>query len=180
MECHERTVVRLVKFLVQGNVNPALSEEQHYHYLGVPNESLESLAVKMGEHLQQIDSSLLAPWQILDAYHTFIQLFAAYTLCASDCQKKHLKKLCGELVKIAWKVCNLTTRATTNFVFARRMTPPEIITSAQLFSIVHRTIHHPTMEKETDLFLSGSMDGDLANSGNNLLSGAGPVQMQVG
>ena len=35
--------------------------------------------------------------------HTFIQPFAAYTLCASDCQKKHLKKLCGELVKIALK-----------------------------------------------------------------------------
>ena len=104
--------------IVHGNVIHALSEEQHYRYLGVPNESLESLAVKMGEHLQQIDSSLLAPWQILDAYHTFIQSFAAYTLCASDCQKKHLKKLCGELVKIAWKVWNLPTRGTTNFVFA--------------------------------------------------------------
>ena len=120
MECHKRPVVRPVEFLVQENVNPALSEKQHYRYLGVPNESLESMAVKMGEHLQQIDSSLLAPWQILDAYHTFIQPFAAYTLCANDCQKKHLKKLCGELVKIAWKVYNLLTRATTNFVFADR------------------------------------------------------------
>ena len=64
--------------------------------------------------------------------------------------------------------------------FPRRMTPPEIITSAQLFSIVHRTIHHPPMEKETDLFVSGSMDGHLANSDNNLLSGPGPVQMQDG
>ena len=105
-------------------------------------------------------------------------------------------------------VCNLPTQATTNFVFddrlaggldfinvnidadiqtvtdclhaflPRRMTPPEIITSAQLFSIVHRTIHHPPTKKETDLFLSGSMETP-ATAGRYLLSGPGPVQMQV-
>ena len=35
MECRKRPVVRSVEFLVQGNVIPALSEEQHYRYLGV-------------------------------------------------------------------------------------------------------------------------------------------------
>ena len=201
MECRKCPVVRSVKFLVQGNVIPALSEEQHYCYLKVPiglyrlNESLESLAVKMGEDLQRIDSSLLAPWQKLDAYCTFIQPCAAYTLRAGDCQKKHLKKLRGELVRIARTICNLPTRATTNFVFADRrggglgfidinidadiqtvtqavrtlFSPDDttrIIASAQLTSVVHRTIHCPPTE-ETDLFVSGSMDGDLANSGNS-------------
>ncbi|XP_071794611.1 uncharacterized protein [Asterias amurensis] len=42
-----------------------------------------------------------------------------------------------------------------------------IIASAQLTSVVHRTIHRAPTAEDIDLFLTGSMDGDLSNSGNS-------------
>ena len=202
LECRRGTTVRAVDFSVQGNIIPALTEEQHYRYLGVPiglyrtDNSLETLVTKMTEDIHRIESSLLAPWQKLDAYRTFIQPCAAYTLRAGDCLKKHLKSLRGELVKTARKVCNLPTRATTNYIFAdrragglgfidpnidadiqtvtqavRMLSSPDDTTRsiaiAQLSSVVHRTIHRPPTEEEADQFMSGSMEGDLANSGNS-------------
>ena len=202
LDCRSHPPVQQGAFTIQGNAIPALTEEQHYRYLGVPiglyrtGADLETLATKMADDLQRVESSLLAPWQKLDAYRTFIQPCAAYVMRAGECQKKPLKRLRGELVRTARKICNLPTRAATNFVFAdrragglglidpnvdadiqtvtqavRMLSSPDDTTRtvavAQLTSVVHRTIHRPPTEEEADQFLSGSMEGDLANSGNS-------------
>ena len=66
LECRRGTKVRPTEFTVQGNVIPALKEEEHYRYLGVTvglyrsDDSLDSLVTKMTEDIQRIESSLLA------------------------------------------------------------------------------------------------------------------------
>ena len=42
-----------------------------------------------------------------------------------------------------------------------------IIASAQVTSVVHKTIHRAPTAEDIDLFLTGSMDSDLINSSNS-------------
>ena len=113
-------------YQVQGGGIPALTEEEHYRYLGVPiglyrsGESLEALVAKMTEDIGKVESSLLAPWQKLDAIRTFVEPCASYVLRAGDCRKASLRRLRSVIVKTVRKVCSLPTRATTNYVFADR------------------------------------------------------------
>ncbi len=66
-------------FQVEGKEIPALSEHEHYRYIGIPigmirdDDNLESLADDLCNNLERINSTLLAPWQKLDAIKTFKQ-----------------------------------------------------------------------------------------------------------
>ena len=200
LDCRRGVQVHDTAFIVQDNAIPVLTEEQHYRYLGVPigvyrtDVDLEQLVTKMTDDIQRIESSLLAPWQKLDAIRTFVQPCLAYALRAGDCRKKSLRRLRSNLVRTARKVCHLPTRATTNYIFADRRagglgfidpnvdadiqtvtqavrmlssqdTTTRAMATRELSSVVHRTIHRPPTEDEADAFLSGSMEGDLSNSG---------------
>ena len=97
-------------------------------------------------------------------------------------------------MKTVRKVCNLPTRATTNYVFADRrwavwvcwiptgmltikqsrrqsvsLSSPDDtvrgVATQQLTSVVRRTLHRVPTAAGSIQFMSGSMEGDLANFG---------------
>lgn len=202
LTCRNGTRVLPKNFVVQGQPIPALREEAHYRYLGTPiglyrsDEDVIRLTEKMTSDLDVIASSLLAPWQKLDAIKTFVQPCLSFTMRAGETQKKHLNKLSSALIRAVKKICCLPTRASNSFIFADRSagglglqhisTEADIqtITQAmrmlscadktvstialtQLRSVVHRTIKEAPTDDHMDQYLSGSMDGPLANSGNS-------------
>ena len=81
LDCRSHPPILPGAFTIQGNAIQALTEEQHYRYLGVTiglyraGDDLPGLADKMVDDLRRVESSLIAPWQKLDAYRTFIQPF---------------------------------------------------------------------------------------------------------
>jgi hypothetical protein len=76
--------------LVQGESISALDREDHYHYHGVPIglipniSDLQKLVDDLTSKLEKIKTSLLAPWQKLNAIRTFIQPCLTYALRSTD------------------------------------------------------------------------------------------------
>ena len=66
-----------------------LGKNEYYLYLGYPAcvnytcQPIISLVQKMTDDLHLLDNSILAPWQKIDAYKTFIQLAAQFALRTS-------------------------------------------------------------------------------------------------
>lgn len=69
-------------FLIQGTSLTSLENRQSYRYLGV--------SVGLVHNIDDLPTSLLAPWQKLDAIRTFIQPCLTYALRAGDPLKKSL------------------------------------------------------------------------------------------
>ncbi len=113
---------------VQGKEIPALSEHEHYRYLGIPIgmirdvDNLESLVDDLCNDLERISSSLLAPWQKLDAIKTFVQPCLTFALCAGEPQKASLTKYRKKLIEVVRSICNLPLRATSHIIFASAKT----------------------------------------------------------
>uniref|UniRef100_A0A8C4R587 Reverse transcriptase domain-containing protein n=1 Tax=Eptatretus burgeri TaxID=7764 RepID=A0A8C4R587_EPTBU len=146
--CREGVRVGDVSFPIQGRLMPALSREEHYRYLGTPigvyrdDEDVCSLVTNMMADVLKIKQSLLAPWQKLNAIHTFVQPCLSFTLRA-DIQT----------------VVQAVRMLSSNGLSLRS------IATQQLLSVVHRMIHRVPVESDVDKFLSRSMEGPLANSG---------------
>ena len=83
-------------FKVQDKVIPALNQEEHYRYLGVPigvihnTDIVRYMNFDLSEDLAKIEQSLLAPWQKLDAIRSFIQPCLTFILRAGCALKKSL------------------------------------------------------------------------------------------
>jgi hypothetical protein len=113
-------------FKVQGRVIPSLSEHEHYRYLGVPIgmvrnvENLDKLVDQLCNDLDSINSSLLAPWQKLDAIRTFIQPCLTFALRAGEPLKSSLINYRKKLVEIVRSIMHLPTRASSCIIFASR------------------------------------------------------------
>jgi hypothetical protein len=113
-------------FLIQGESINALNQEDHYRYLGVPIglipniTDLQKLVDDLTSKLEKIETSLLAPWQKLDAIRTFIQPCLTYALRSTDPTTKSLQSYRSQLIKTIRTVCYLPTRATTHYVFASK------------------------------------------------------------
>ncbi len=116
--------IQLHKFTVQGKDIPVLKEHEHYRYLGVPIgmirdvDYLDSLVDDLCNDLERIRSSLLAPWQKLDAIKTFIQPCLTYALRAGEPLKESLQKYRKKLIESIRSICNLPMRATSHIIFA--------------------------------------------------------------
>ena len=146
--------------------------------------------------LELIRDSLLAPWQKLDAIRTFLQPCLTYALRASPVTQASLKELHNTLTATLRKIMNLPRRATNSYLFSSKQSggltmqnpyderhiqtivqamkmlssADPLVTSIahdQLHSIVQRCLHRPPSEAEIDAFLSGSLEGDLANHGSS-------------
>ncbi|XP_046856073.1 uncharacterized protein LOC124449166 [Xenia sp. Carnegie-2017] len=113
-------------FILQGDHLPALENEQSYRYLGVPIgvihniDDIPTIIPRLIHDLHSINSSLLAPWQKLDAIRTFIQPCLTYALRAGDPLKKSLSEYRSLLVRVLREICNLPTRATQSYFFAAK------------------------------------------------------------
>jgi hypothetical protein len=116
--------IQLHQMKVQGKDIPALEEHEHYRYLGIPIgmirevDQLESLLDDLCNDLDRIHSSLLAPWQKLDAIKTFVQPCLTYALRAGEPKKAPLTNYRKKLVEVVRSICNLPTRATSHIIFA--------------------------------------------------------------
>lgn len=116
--------IELNDFRIQGKVMPALKEHEHYRYLGVPIgvlrsvDNIDSLVDDLCNDLEKIRSSLLAPWQKLDAIRTFVQPCLTFALRAGEPLKQSLSDYKKKLVEVVRSICNLPHRATSLIIFA--------------------------------------------------------------
>ena len=120
------TFVEPTDFTIQGEHIPALSQEESYRYLGVPIglihniDDIPSIVPKLIQHINIIRSSLLAPWQKLDAIRTFIQPCLTYALRAGNPLKQSLDEYKRILVSALKDICFLPQRATQSYFFAHK------------------------------------------------------------
>ena len=118
--------IRLDAFTIQGTTIPALDREDHYKYLGMPIglvhniTNIQTLVDELTTKLTKIEQSLLAPWQKLDAIHTFIQPCLTYALRSSDPTTQSLQAYHSQLIQTVRSVCSLPNRATTHYIFAAK------------------------------------------------------------
>ena len=107
---------------------PALNDEEHYCYLGVPIgiihncNNLSTLVQNLILDLEKIGQSLLSPWQKLDAIRTFIQPCLTFELHVGFSLKKSLESYHSTLIKILRKICKLPSRSSTAYFFANKRT----------------------------------------------------------
>ena len=83
-------------------------------------DDIPNIVPHMIRDLEVIRSSLLAPWQKLDAICTFIQPCLSNALRAGNPLKKSLHDFRCLLVKALRDICNLPTRASTSYFFASK------------------------------------------------------------
>ncbi|KAG5882265.1 hypothetical protein JTB14_014962 [Gonioctena quinquepunctata] len=79
----------MVKYHIQGNQFPALAEGQAYEHLGIPagyhvDQSSEDTIERMSFELERLDTTLLPPWQKIDALSTFILSKISFVLRGCD------------------------------------------------------------------------------------------------
>ena len=131
MRLHQPNSKRIVgnfainDFQVQGKSIPVLQHHEHYRYLGVLIDVIRGVSsieriVDLCDDLDRINSSLLAPWQKLDAIKTFVQPCLTYALRAGNPVKKSLINFRRKVIEVVRSICNLPVRATTHYVFASR------------------------------------------------------------
>ena len=122
------TFVEPVDFTIQGNHIPALTNEQSNRYLGVPIglihniDDIPNIIPQLIKHIELIGSSLLAPWQKLDALRTFIQPCLRYALRAGNPVMQSLDLYRSTLVRTLRDICSLPNRATAAYFFASKRT----------------------------------------------------------
>ena len=153
---------------------------------------MDVITDKLIDHLDKIRDSLLAPWQKLDAIGTFIQPCMTYAFRSCPVTSASLTTYRSKLLSVLRSICHLPKRATTNYFFASKSTgglglqdpfderyvqsivqaikmlkstDPLIhsLTHGQLTSIVQHCVDRDPTSEEIDDFLSGSMEGALAN-----------------
>jgi hypothetical protein len=103
-----------------------LENEESYHYLGVPIglihniDDIPNIVPLLIRDLETIRSSLLAPWQKLDAIRTFIQPCLTYALRAGNPLKQSLRDYRSLLVKALRDIGSLPMRASGSYFFASK------------------------------------------------------------
>lgn len=90
------TFIETVDFVIQGNDIPALAQEESYRYIEIPIglvhniDDLPNIVPQLTKHVEIIGSSLLAPWQKLDALRSFVQPCLTYALRAGNPEMQSL------------------------------------------------------------------------------------------
>ena len=120
------TFVEAKDFTIQGNHLPALTQEESYRYLGVPIglvhniDDLPSIVPQLIRNLETINSSLLAPWQKLDAIRTFVQPCLTYALRAGNPVMQSLDEYKRTLNRVLREICSLPNRAAQSYIYAHK------------------------------------------------------------
>jgi hypothetical protein len=81
-------------------------------------ENLDKLVDQLCNDLDSINSSLLAPWQKLDAIRTFIQSCLTFALCAGEPLKSSLINYRKKLVEVVRSIMHIPTRASSCIIIA--------------------------------------------------------------
>ena len=107
------TFVEPQDFTIQGNHIPALTQEQSYRYLGVPIglvhniDDIPNIVPQLIKNLDTINTSLLAPWQKLDAIRTFVEPCLTYALRAGNPEMQSLDEYKRTLNRVIREICSL-------------------------------------------------------------------------
>ncbi|KAE8742073.1 hypothetical protein FOCC_FOCC012400 [Frankliniella occidentalis] len=101
---------------------PALREGESYQHLGVPtgwkvDQSPVGVIKTCAVDVKSIATSLLAPWQKLQAVRTFITSRLHYSFLTARVPKKDLEGLEKEIKKFAKTVLDIPTRASAELVY---------------------------------------------------------------
>ena len=118
--------IQLHDFKVQDHIMPALSEHEHYRYIGVPMglmkdvDLLDRLVDGLCGDLDRINESLLALWQKLDMIRTFVQPSLTFALRAGEPEKASLVKYRQKLIQIVRNTCNIPSCAMQSIIFASK------------------------------------------------------------
>jgi hypothetical protein len=109
-------------FTIDENPIAVLSEGQHYRHLGVPTgfrnrQTPEETLSSIGNDLDLLNESLLAPWQKIDAVVTFLVPRLDFILRGADVAVKPLKSIDKKMKKFVKSWLNLPQRASAEVVF---------------------------------------------------------------
>ena len=85
-------------------------------------DDIPNIIPQLIKHIELIGSSLLAPWQKLDALRTFIQPCLTYALRAGNPVMQSLDLYRSTLVRTLRDICSLPNRATAAYFFASKRT----------------------------------------------------------
>ncbi|XP_075770148.1 uncharacterized protein T26G10.4-like [Pelodiscus sinensis] len=181
-----------------------LQEGQFYQHLGTPTgirvETTPTDTLhKILRDAELLDRSLLAPWQKIDATHTFLIPRISFTLRDSAVAKVPLNKADSAIRVLVQKWLYLPQRACTDIVYVphrqgganvprlgdlcdvacithafRLLTCPDVsartIAENALRGVVRRRIARDPTAADIATYLSGSLEGDFRRDGGDLSS----------
>lgn len=122
INCQKSRRVLPTQFNIQGGLPVILQDGEHYKHLGVPTgfrarQTPEQTINQLNEDLQSIDSSLLAPWQKIDAVVTFLLPRLDFILRGGDVVKKLLYPTEKMLKKMTKSWMNIPQRGSPEMTF---------------------------------------------------------------
>ena len=185
-------------FTIDENPIAVLSEGQHYRHLGVPTgfrnrQTPEETLSSIGNDLDLLNESLLAPWQKIDAVVTFFVPRLDFILRGADVAVKPLKSIDKKMKKFVKNWLNLPQRASAEVVYIssplggagilpfsdmrnvcalthgyRLLTCPDDVVRETAWDTLKTAVRlkirrEPNMD-DIAYYLNGSTDGDMANT----------------
>ncbi|KAG5890221.1 hypothetical protein JTB14_028763 [Gonioctena quinquepunctata] len=194
----------MAEYRIQGNQFPALAEGQAYEHLGIPtgyhvDQSPEDTIDRMTFELERLDTSLLAPWQKIDALSTFILPKISFVLRGCQVQKNPLKVLDKKVKKALKAWMNLPQRASPELLYVpmkkggagvlpmadlvevasivqayKMLTCPESLVhdtaTSQLREVVQRRIGRHPSTMDLARYLSGDLTEEFGRDGGDISS----------
>ncbi|XP_050795751.1 uncharacterized protein T26G10.4-like [Gopherus flavomarginatus] len=117
-----RALVRPSQFLIQGESMTSFKEREIYQHLGTPTgvrvrQTPEDTIAEILRDAAQIDSSLLTPWQKINALNTFLIPRISFVLRGSAMAKVPLNKADSTIRQLVKKWLHLPQRACTDISY---------------------------------------------------------------
>ncbi|XP_030422649.1 uncharacterized protein T26G10.4-like [Gopherus evgoodei] len=189
-----RVLVRPSRFLIQGESMTSLEEEERYQHFGTPTgvpvwQTPKDTIAEILRDVAQIDSSLLAPWQKINALNTFLTPHISFVLRGSAMAKVPLKKADSTIRQLVKKWLHLPQRAYTDIIYISHrqgganvplvgdlcdmvvmthafhlLTCPDptvrSIAQESVWGVVRKCITRAPSERDVATYLSGSLEAE--------------------
>ncbi|EEZ99158.1 Uncharacterized protein T26G10.4-like Protein [Tribolium castaneum] len=122
LDCTKRNTRHMTKLKIQNEEICPLHEGEAYQHLGIPtgyhvDTTPEATIERMTKEVENIDQSLLAPWQKIDAVNTFVSPKLGFLLRGTTIQKKKTNRLDSRIKAYAKKWLFLPERASPELVY---------------------------------------------------------------
>ncbi|CAM4585880.1 unnamed protein product [Lepidochelys kempii] len=200
----KRDSVQGTEFQIQGEPVIPLAEGQAYRHLGTPTgfrvrQTPEDTIQEILQDTAKIDTSLLAPWQKINALNTFLIPRISFVLRGSAVAKVPLNKADKVIRQLVKKWLFLPQRASNELVYIthrhgganvprmgdlgdiavithafRLLTCPDAtvksIAAKALHDVTQKRIGRAPSSQDTASFLSGSLDGEFGRDGGDIAS----------
>ncbi|KAL1433277.1 hypothetical protein MTO96_012677 [Rhipicephalus appendiculatus] len=194
---------RPTTFTVGGDPVPALADFEGHRFLGrpvgfrvLPDQTTVDEAIHLGRRLL---SSMLTPWQRLDAIKTFLYPALNFAMRVGLASKGEWHRLDEELRPLIKKTLYVPARASNEYVYGSAhagtagitlaaelsdicrvdgafkllsSTDPEVRERAreELDRVVSRRLRRPAETEDTEAYLSGDTEGDIRQTATQLQS----------